>query len=61
MLPIKPALQNFPSGAMRDQFDKVFSVAHSIPTSPKTHELRTRNKEVHPKTASQTEKQADQR
>ena len=60
MLPTKPALQDFPSDSVRDQFNKVFSVSSSIPTSPKIHELRTRFLEIQAKMASQIEMQSDQ-
>jgi hypothetical protein len=58
MLPLNPALQDFPSDSVCDQFDKVHSGSYSVPTSPKIHELRTRHDEFHAKIGSQTEKQA---
>lgn len=59
MLPINPALQDLPSDSVRDQFDKDFSDSYYIPTSPKTHELRTRYEAHNAKMSSQTENQAD--
>jgi hypothetical protein len=59
MLPIKPALQEFPSDSVRDQFDKVFSSSNYVPTSPKIHELRTRHKKFNAKMDSQTKKHTD--
>jgi hypothetical protein len=59
MLPIKPALRDFPSDSVRQQFDKVFSGSRSIPTSPKIDELQKRHKALHAKMGSQVDTQAD--
>ncbi len=45
MVPIKPALRDFPSDLVRLQFNKVFSGSCLIPTSPKIFELRMRHEE----------------
>jgi len=60
MLPIKLALQDFPSDSVRQQFDKVFSGSYFVPTSPKIHELRTRHEEIHAKTINPMGETPDQ-
>ena len=59
MLPPNPALQDFPSDNVREQFDKVFSSPKFVPTSPKIHELRARHEKSHAKTLKSTEIKLD--
>jgi hypothetical protein len=51
------ALQDFPSNSVRNQFDKVFSGSYHVPTSPKIHELRTRDEVLHLRLDSKIDKQ----
>jgi hypothetical protein len=55
MLVPNPVLEDFPSETVRQQFKKIFSGQNFVPTSPKIHELRTRQEKSHAKTVNPTE------
>ena len=59
MLPPNPALEDFPSDIVREQFDRVFSSPNFVPTSPKIHELRNRHEKSRTKTLNTTEIKLD--